>query len=206
MDQNGPKKEFMKLLNTNKNLDLESFEGRANACLYFECKSFLPGLLVVGDKLAMSCPFEERFPFLDNDLVDYAQTIPFEWKVKDFTKASANSGRHAEGKFILRSAMEELLPRSALDREKQGFSSPDENWFRRGNRKFVESMLLNPNLACAEFLQASYVRRVVEEHMSETKNHRLLIWSLLCFEVWCLIFLREENVEKLTESFLNMET
>ena len=54
-----------------------------NHSLYFEAKTFLHGLLVVEDKLSMSHGVETRVPFLDNDLVDFAQKIPIKYKLSD---------------------------------------------------------------------------------------------------------------------------
>ena len=57
------------------------FKSFINNSLYFEIKTFLPGLLLVGDKLAMANGLEERFPFLDNELVNFAQKIPVKHKL-----------------------------------------------------------------------------------------------------------------------------
>ena len=51
-------------------------EDYVNHSLYFEAKTFLHGLLVVEDKLTMAHGLETRVPFLDNDLVDFAQRVP----------------------------------------------------------------------------------------------------------------------------------
>ena len=58
--------------------------------LYFEIKTFLPGLFLVGDKLAMAHGLEERFPFMDNDLVDFAMKIPVEHKLGSLKKEMQN--------------------------------------------------------------------------------------------------------------------
>ncbi|MFY0022626.1 asparagine synthase-related protein, partial [Acinetobacter baumannii] len=51
-------------------------EDYVNHSLYFEAKTFLNGLLIVDDKLAMAHGLEGRVPFLDNDLVDFAMRLP----------------------------------------------------------------------------------------------------------------------------------
>ena len=51
-------------------------EQQISASFYFECRTFLSGLLIVGDKLSMASGLEERFPFLDNALVDLAMRLP----------------------------------------------------------------------------------------------------------------------------------
>lgn len=89
--------------------------------LYFEIKTFLGGLLIVGDKLSMASGLEERFPFLDNDLVEFAQKIPVRYKLgnldREIRRIDENIGRKKilyrefdDGKNILRKAMQDLIP------------------------------------------------------------------------------------------------
>ena len=80
-----------------------------NHSLYFEAKTFLHGLLVVEDKLSMAHSIETRVPFLDNDLVDFAQKIPVKYKLKDPNRLIAKDENEIskfiktnEGKVILR--------------------------------------------------------------------------------------------------------
>jgi asparagine synthase (glutamine-hydrolysing) len=169
--------------------------------LYFECKTFLHGLFVVGDKLAMANGLEERFPFLDNDLVDFAQRLPIRLKLADLEhmlsidedalrKKTLALSSFNGGKSILRRAMAPLLPAEVMTRPKQGFSAPEGSWYRGENAAYVRELLLGPDLVSAEFIDPAFVRRIVHEHIGGVANHRLLIWSFLCFEWWCRIFLR----------------
>ena len=87
--------------------------------LYFEAKTFLHGLLVVEDRVSMAHSLEVRVPFLDNELVEIARRIPSHLK-------HSNGG----GKRLLRRAMRGLLPDEILEKRKQGFSPPDESWYR----------------------------------------------------------------------------
>ncbi|MFZ5585153.1 MAG: asparagine synthase (glutamine-hydrolyzing) [Thermodesulfobacteriota bacterium] len=163
--------------------------------LYFESKTFLSGLLLIGDKLAMAHGLEERFPFLDNDLVDFAMRIPVrhklrdveQWKRQDENTASKKKNyfaAHADGKNVLRRAMESLLPEAIRQRKKQGFSSPDESWYRGPNLGLVRHLLLNPKAMCHDLIEPQAIERTLEEHCRQKVNHRLRIWSLLCFEIW----------------------
>jgi len=73
IDIEEPKKIFERVFTFNNQLKYATPEEHIQNSLYFEIKTFLPGLLLVGDKLAMANGLEERFPFLDNELVDFAQ-------------------------------------------------------------------------------------------------------------------------------------
>ena len=175
-----------------------------DASLYFECRTFLSGLLLVGDKLSMASGLEERFPFLDNALVDFAMGVPVEAKLSDFDHALSidedevkkkliAQERFSGGKSCLRDAMADLLPPEIMQRPKQGFSSPEASWYRGENAAYVREMLQGKDLACADFLDPREINRIIEEHMAGAANHRLQIWSLLCFEQWCRTFLGGEN-------------
>jgi asparagine synthase (glutamine-hydrolysing) len=183
-----------------KDVRFGSSEEQINASLYFECRTFLAGLLLVGDKLAMANGLEERFPFLDNALVDFAMHLPVSLKLADLQlmlqidedqvkKKLAAQEAFLGGKSCLRQAMTHLLPREIMQRPKHGFSSPEASWYRGENAKYVRDMLLSKNLVSAEFLNPDFVAKTIDEHMSRKANHRLQIWSLLCFEQWCRTFL-----------------
>lgn len=205
VDVSEPRQIFEKVFTFNPSLAYDTPEQHIANSLYFEIKTFLPGLLVVGDKLSMANGLEERFPFLDNDLVEFAQKIPVRHKLGrlDYMKRldenifgnKAEAYReHDDGKNVLRQAMQPFIPEQILRRQKQGFSAPDESWYRGENASYVKQLLLGDTTASAEFIRPEYVRRIVTEHIDHRINHRLLIWSLLNFEWWCRMFLDGERI------------
>ncbi|MGB5031306.1 MAG: asparagine synthase (glutamine-hydrolyzing) [Saprospiraceae bacterium] len=205
IDINEPRVIFERVFTFNDRLKYSSPEEHINNSLYFEIKTFLPGLLIVGDKLAMANGLEERFPFLDNDLVNYAQKIPIRHKLgnlelmKKIDENTAHKKKlyqeYDDGKNVLRKAMVEFLPKHILERKKQGFSAPDESWYRGANAEYVKDMLLNKKASMSEFISQDFVRKIVDEHINQRINHRLLIWSFLNFEWWCKIFLFNEKFD-----------
>jgi asparagine synthase (glutamine-hydrolysing) len=88
--------------------------------------------------------------------------------------------------------MEELIPRNIIDRKKQGFSAPDESWYRGENAAYIKELLLDKKTVSADFINPDFIRKTVSEHVDQHINHRLLIWSLMNFEWWCRIFLKDE--------------
>lgn len=171
------------------------------ASIYFEFKTFLPGLLVVEDKLSMAHSLEARVPFLDNDLVDVAQRIPVAFKLRDLHREQrvdenlAGKRLLAErefdnGKLVLRKAMSRLIPPSILDRAKQGFSAPDASWFRGESIDYVNRLLTSRETRLYEYLNPTSVQRILQDHISGRQNLRLLIWSLISFEWWLRLFLK----------------
>jgi len=95
----------------------------------------------------------------------------------------------ADGKNVLRQAMAKILSADIVKRQKQGFSAPDESWYRGESLAYVKEVLLNKRASYRDFINPHYVKRVVDEHVAGKKNHRLLLWSFLSFEWWCKIFL-----------------
>ena len=182
-------------------------ETYVNQSLYFECKAFLHGLLVVEDKLSMAHSLENRVPFLDNDLVDFAVALPVRMKLRDLEavvridenevrpKQQVYFERTNDGKLILREALKRLLPDDYVTGTKQGFSGPDASWFRGESMAYVERLLLDRRAQIYQFLRHDTVTELIREHLSGQHNRRLLIWSLLCFEWWLRIFLRGESAE-----------
>jgi asparagine synthase (glutamine-hydrolysing) len=166
-----------------------------NHSLYFEAKTFMHGLLVVDDKLSMAHSLETRIPFLDNDLVDFAQKIPVRMKLSNLNnikKMNENSIRKLKktnnGKEILRKAMSCHIPEDIHKAIKQGFSSPDQSWFKGESMKFVKDKLLNSNANIYKYMDKSTTQKLINEHLNGEQNRRLFIWSLLNFEEWSKIY------------------
>ncbi|MBS1652582.1 MAG: asparagine synthase (glutamine-hydrolyzing) [Bacteroidetes bacterium] len=202
---NQPREIFERVFTFNKKLKYETPEQHINNSLYFEIKTFLPGLLLVGDKLAMANGLEERFPFLDNELVNFAQKIPVKHKLgnlhvmKKFDENSLGNKKKGyqefdDGKNVLRKAMMDFIPESIINRKKQGFSAPDESWYRGENADYVKELLLNKKTVSSEYINPKFVKKIIGEHIDQRNNHRLLIWSLMNFEWWCRLFLNNEEI------------
>ena len=152
----------------------------------------------------MASGLEERFPFLDNDLVNLAQKIPVQYKLgnlHNMIRVDENEFRDKkkvyqefdDGKNVLRKAMTSILPEKIINRKKQGFSAPDESWYRGENEQYIKELLLGKKTVSSEYINPLYVEKIINEHMEHHINHRLLIWSFMCFEHWCRIFLNNEE-------------
>jgi asparagine synthase (glutamine-hydrolysing) len=170
-------------------------EDYVNCSLYLEAKTFLHGLLVVEDKLSMAHGMETRVPFLDNDVVDFAMRSPVGLKLGDLAEVirlNENDPRpkrgmlapSADGKLVLRQAMERHLPPEVLNRKKQGFSAPDASWFRGESMDYVRQRLFRSRARIYDVLDRDFVQQLVLDHLEGRENRRLLIWSLLYLENW----------------------
>ncbi|WP_448207940.1 asparagine synthase (glutamine-hydrolyzing) [Azospirillum sp. sgz302134] len=176
-------------------------EDYINHSLYFEARTFLHGLLVVDDKLSMAHGLETRVPFLDNDLVDFAQRLPVGCKLGNLgevvrlnentpgDKTRQYFERTRDGKLLLRRVMSRYVPETISEGEKKGFSAPDASWFRGESIDYVRRMLLDSRARIYDYLDFRTVHGLIANHLEGRENRRLLIWSLLSVEQWCRTFL-----------------
>jgi asparagine synthase (glutamine-hydrolysing) len=180
-------------------------EDYINCSLYLEARTFLHGLLVVEDKMSMAHSLETRVPFLDNDLVDFATSLPVNQKlssVAEFArfdesdiskKREQHFRRFRDGKMVLRKMMKNYVPQDIADGEKQGFSGPDGSWFKGDSIDYVRRLLYNRNARIYDYLDREAVQALVHEHLHGISNRRLLIWSLIYLENLMEIFTSQRN-------------
>jgi asparagine synthase (glutamine-hydrolysing) len=88
--------------------------------------------------------------------------------------------------------MRSILPDDVLEKAKQGFSPPDESWYRGPTMDYIREMLLDPRTLARGYFQRRSIEEMLGEHAGGRANHRLLIWSLLCFEWWNRLFIDGE--------------
>ena len=90
--------------------------------------------------------------------------------------------------MILRKAMSKHIPEDIHKAVKQGFSSPDNSWFKGESIEFVKAKLLNNNAHIYKYMDKIATQKLINEHLSGEQNRRLFIWSLLNFEEWSSIY------------------
>lgn len=180
----------------NHDNQLDRPEDCINHSLYFEAKTFLQGLFVVEDKLSMAHSLENRVPFMDNDLVDFAMQCPVGFKLNNlsdvlsinenetYSKKNEYFKKTCDGKQILRDMMDKYIPKDITKAAKQGFSSPDASWFKGESIDFVRNRLLDKRGPIYDLLDYQATTRLVNQHLNGEQNRRLLIWSLLNVNQW----------------------
>lgn len=150
-----------------------------NQMLYVDLKTFLPCLnLTYTDKTSMAASMEVRVPFLDHELVEVAARIPARLKLKGLT-----------GKYILKRAAEQWLPREIIYRKKAGFSAPVRAWLARDLRPMVEDLLSESNIKLRGYFNYQSVRRLIDENLSGREDNNLKIFQLLTLELWHRAFI-----------------
>jgi asparagine synthase (glutamine-hydrolysing) len=180
-------------------------EDYINHSLYFEAKTFLHGLLLIEDKMAMAHSVEMRVPFLDNDLVDFAMRVPVRLKLGNLEnvvrlnenepgpKTARYFQQTRDGKLLLRKVMGRHVPQDVAEGIKQGFSAPDAGWFRGESIEYVRRRIMGGHARIFDYLDQQTVQSLLQDHLDGKENRRLLIWSLLSLEQWFHTFLAGES-------------
>jgi asparagine synthase (glutamine-hydrolysing) len=153
--------------------------GRLDRMLALEQRFFLTDHnLNYTDKMSMAVGVEARVPFLDLDLVEFAQRVPV-----------AVRQRGSVGKWVLKRAMEPLLPRDVIYRPKAGFMAPLRRWLRADLRPLVGDILGGDSLARRGLFRPDAVATLVQANLDGRVDASYTIFSLLCIELWCREFI-----------------
>jgi asparagine synthase (glutamine-hydrolysing) len=145
--------------------------------LYTDIKTYLVELLMKQDQMSMAASLESRVPFLDHVLVEFTASIPAKFAIKGLA-----------GKYILKQAVEDLLPSSIVYRQKMGFPTPWAYWLAGPHLDNLERMLLGPRSTERGFFKREQVKRIFAEHRAGHRDHGNRIWRLLNLEIWQRVF------------------
>jgi asparagine synthase (glutamine-hydrolysing) len=141
---------------------------------YIDTQTYLVGdINTKVDRASMAHSLEVREPLMDHDLVEWAATLPSAFKLKG-----------SNGKAFFKKALEARLPHDVLYRPKMGFAVPLARWFRGPLRERMRATLLTGPMQDSGLLDASVVRRLLEEHETGRADHGTALWSLLMFDAF----------------------
>lgn len=130
-------------------------------------------ILVKVDRAAMSASLELRAPFLDHSLVEYAWQLPFEFKYRD-----------GQTKWILRQILYKHVPKELIERPKQGFGVPLNDWLRGPLKGWAEELLSTQYLEEQNIFDVPKIRTMWRNHLSGTRQYGARLWSILMFQAW----------------------
>jgi asparagine synthase (glutamine-hydrolysing) len=150
-----------------------------NRLLYVDLKTFLPCLnLITTDKTSMAANLEVRVPFLNREMIDLAARMPPELKLHGFKR-----------KYILKRALEKVLPREVVWRKKAGFGAPIRSWLRGPLKPLIDDLLSVETVRCRGLFRPEEVQRIIKANLSGREDYNLQVFQLLNLELWQRQFL-----------------
>jgi asparagine synthase (glutamine-hydrolysing) len=134
---------------------------------YLDLNMRLPELLLMKvDKMTMAVGLEIRVPFLDHKLVELAMSLP-----------PAVRAKGLQHKYLFKKSVSEIIPRQLIDRPKQGFVLPLNDWYKQGLGPVIEKELREMS-AATDFFDGKEIAGLIR------RGHALGLWMLYCFALW----------------------
>jgi len=146
--------------------------------LYADQKTYLVELLMKQDQMSMACSIESRVPFLDHPFVEFAMRVPDGLKIRGNTQ-----------KYILKKAVEDLIPHEILHRKKMGFPTPLSEWFRDRKAGPLWETLCARDGFLGSYLNLDVVKSLIERQSSGFEDGTDRLWRLLNLQIWGDIFI-----------------
>lgn len=142
---------------------------------FLEVRSTLPDeLLMYADKLSMAHGLELRVPFLDQDIVQFAERLPANMKVRSGVR-----------KWLHRRVCRQFLPAAIVRRPKRGFAvNVVDDWFRNAVGGRMAEVFADPSSAMYKYLRPEPVQALYAEHAAGRRDYHKLLFSLIVFEQW----------------------
>jgi len=146
--------------------------------LYVDQKTYLAELLMKQDQMSMATSIESRVPLLDHTFVEFAARVPEHMKLRGTT-----------GKYILKKAVEDLLPHDILYRKKMGFPTPVREWLMHPKAASLFEILRQKDGLIQSCLDRRAVDELLDRHQRGVEDATDRIWRLLNLQIWGNTFL-----------------
>jgi asparagine synthase (glutamine-hydrolysing) len=175
----GVDQSFIKTTHNNRDVDELKYLVHDNKNFYeritdFDTKTYLNwDINTKVDRATMAFSLEARAPLLDHRVVDFANSLPTEFK---FHKGVM--------KRILKDVLYESVPKHIFDRPKAGFTMPFSRWFKEDLKEYVLSELDDKSLKSIPCIDVEKVQFMIKQHMDGSWDRYPLIWKLIVLKQW----------------------
>jgi asparagine synthase (glutamine-hydrolysing) len=157
--------------------------------LYADQKTYLVELLMKQDQMSMAASVESRVPFLDHEFVEFAARVPQHMKLR---RAQGKT----EGKYIVKKAIEGLVPHEIIYRRKMGFPTPLRHWLLDPRADRLFAILRGRDGLLAQYVNAAEIDRLLARQKSGQEDATDRIWRLLTLQLWGDLFLTGKRDER----------
>jgi asparagine synthase (glutamine-hydrolysing) len=151
---------------------------------------FICDLMVKNDRTFMAHSVEARFPYVDRKVVEFASSIPPEYRIKGFT-----------ARYTEKMAMKKILPRKIFKRKSMGLEMPHSLWFFRGLEKLAGKYFTRKKLEADGFFNYEYVNELWQQHLSRERDNGRALWSILNFLIWMDLFVHSSDYKKYLDPY-----
>jgi asparagine synthase (glutamine-hydrolysing) len=135
--------------------------------------------LLTEDRMSMSHSVEERVPFLDKDLVEFAFSIPASMKME-----------RGETKSLFRKSMKDILPESILNRPKWGFSVDPYIQFTKDLKSTATEILNEDFIKNQNIYNYDYIKSIIDARPHpKLRWHYNLLWMMTGLAIWQNMFI-----------------
>ncbi len=157
-----------------RHFERAGYRDRLDQELYVDLKTYLSDdILVKVDRMSMANSLEARVPFLDHGVVEFSFSVPARLKMKNYQR-----------KYVLKKAMEGVIPDEILRKKKQGFSIPIKNWLKNELRPMMCDVLNRESVEGDGLFRWDYIGTMIDDHLSGRENHSHKLWALMVFKIW----------------------
>ncbi|HWZ23432.1 MAG TPA: asparagine synthase (glutamine-hydrolyzing) [Cytophagaceae bacterium] len=162
--------------NCTKNI---SEPGSLNEVLLSDVTMVLPdNMLFKADMMSMANGLEVREPFLDHRLVDFAFSLPVEYKIDNQLK-----------KKIVRDAFKDILPQELYDRPKKGFDVPLIKFYKRELRSLILELLDENFIKAQGIFDSKEIKKLKNNVLNGQYYEQEAVWNIIAFQYWWRKFL-----------------
>lgn len=130
-------------------------------------------ILAKVDRTTMAVSLESRAPLLDHRVVEFAWSLPTDWKHRD-----------GVSKWALRQVLYKRVPQSLIDRPKMGFEVPIGLWLRGPLKDWAAALLDDRRLRDEGWFESSVITNLWQDHLSGRANWGMQLWNILMFQAW----------------------
>lgn len=142
--------------------------------MYFDTVSYLPDdILTKVDRASMHYSLEVRVPLLDNRIVEYAWSLPHEYKIKK-----------NKSKIILRNLLEKKIPKKLISTKKKGFGIPIDNWLRTILVNKCNYFLDKDRIEKFGIIEFDFVKQLWDEYKNKKNNCSQQLWNIIMLQKW----------------------
>lgn len=152
--------------------------------LLLDQKNYLPEqCLNYSDKMGMAAGVEVRVPFLDNDLVDFANRLP-DWQKCGWGK----------NKILLKQALALRLPPKLVYRPKCGFGIPLRQWMLNELGDLLDEYISSDRIVTQGIFEPSGLRRMIQLDREGKLDATYTLYAVLCIDSWIRQFLPRGSI------------